>query len=553
MGEIFGRYDLEQRLAAGGMGEVFLARHAGTGERVVIKRVLPHLIDDHELKALFFSEARLAASVHHPNIARILELGEADGRWFMALEYVDGWSLATVLGAARKAKTPLPGWAVARLALDGAAALQAAHSARDAKGKALGIVHGDVSPHNLLLGRDGLVRLIDFGVARASAQAAVDDSQALRGKYPYLAPEQLEDEDSSPRSDQFSLGVVLWEALAGRRLFEGRHDAHTLELVERCQVPALDSPLGPVVARLLARAPAQRFPTCAEVVRAVEDVVEQEAWREGPRHLASLARRLTGEVSAVHAALVREPKDVPEPTSAFVGREAVLARVMDEVGEHSAVTVVGPSGSGTSRLVRRVARQLGADVVDVEGLSPEEAAAAIAAAPGRGLLVVDGAQAAFASVRAVLCAASRPLGLEGEVTVALPPLEPEEAAALFAERAQRAAEGPLPGSPLAVELLAGLTGVAAVEVEGAISVGWPMLAPWEQTALRQLATYPRTFTLEELEATVDLAQFANAPWALDVVQALAERGWVQTWSYPELGGELRFRLPVAVRGYAQHA
>jgi len=274
MDHTFGRYTLLERLAVGGMGEVLLAR-VGNEPPVVVKRVLPHLADDAGFKDLFLGEVRIAAQLHHKNVVRILELGEVNGAWFVAMDYVEGRDLRRALEAAKKT-APLE--VSCRIIADAAAALAYAHSAKDAKGRALGVVHCDVSPHNLLVGFDGVTRLIDFGVARAARQVGVAE-EALRGKFPYLSPEQATEKPLDPRSDQFSLGVVFWELLTGKRLFQAGNDALTLQRVLECEVPPPSSVakvpkrLEALVLRMLRKEADQRFAGCDEVLRELEEAV----------------------------------------------------------------------------------------------------------------------------------------------------------------------------------------------------------------------------------------------------------------------------------------
>jgi serine/threonine-protein kinase len=241
-----GAYELRERIGFGGMGEVFATSKPG----VVVKRLLPHIAKDPELISMFLEEARVAARLHHPNIVEIYELGEADGAWFLAMEHVDGPDLRKLGGVdALKA---------CRIAEQVALGLDHAHKARDAQGRLLRVVHRDVSPHNILVAKDGTAKLIDFGVARAVGG----------GKPAYMAPEQAEGGDGDARSDQFSLGVVLWELLTGKRLFDAGSDAATLARVAACKVepPAV---LQPVVMRALSKDPTQRYRDCRALAEAL--------------------------------------------------------------------------------------------------------------------------------------------------------------------------------------------------------------------------------------------------------------------------------------------
>jgi serine/threonine-protein kinase len=247
----FGSYELKECIGFGGMGEVFLTSKPG----VVVKRLLPHLAADPEFVSLFLEEARVAARLHHPNIVEIHELGEADGAWFLAMEHVDGPDLRR-LGRVGPEQA-------CRIAEQVAAGLDHAHKARDAQGRLLRVVHRDVSPHNILVAKDGTAKLIDFGVARAVGG----------GKPAYLSPEQADGGDGDARSDQFALGVVLWELLMGRRLFDAGDEVATLQRVTKCEVPPPLRLAGPVM-RALSKDPKRRFRDCAAFAEALRSARE---------------------------------------------------------------------------------------------------------------------------------------------------------------------------------------------------------------------------------------------------------------------------------------
>ena len=215
------RYILERMLAEGGMAEVFLARGADgpwAGHRVVIKRVREHLADSDELREMFAREGALAMQLEHPNIVRVIDVGEEDGVPFLAMEWLDGLDLHFVLGAAMARGEQIRVADACVVASAIATGLQYAHTFRDHEGRSLGIVHRDVSPHNVFVTRDGQVKLLDFGIAKTN-RAAATRTGIVRGKAAYMAPEQLAGLEVDPRADLFALGVVLWEMLTGRRLW----------------------------------------------------------------------------------------------------------------------------------------------------------------------------------------------------------------------------------------------------------------------------------------------------------------------------------------------
>jgi hypothetical protein len=215
-GTSIGRYRLDRRLGTGGMAEVYLARQiglAGFERRVAIKRPLPHLIDDPGYVAMLLDEARLVAQLAHPNIVQTYEVDRQGGTYYIAMEYVDGWSLRSLLRAARAAGEA-PSLAVsARIGSSLLSALAYAHEAVDGRGKKLGIVHRDVTPGNVLVGRDGTVKLVDFGVARSTARLSVTQTGIVKGTLAYMAPEQAVGGQVDARSDVFAAGAVIYECL----------------------------------------------------------------------------------------------------------------------------------------------------------------------------------------------------------------------------------------------------------------------------------------------------------------------------------------------------
>jgi serine/threonine-protein kinase len=293
----FGDYTLLRRLGEGGMAEVFLARcdRAGRGPKIVVlKRVLPHVARNRLLVELFLNEARIAARLSSPHIARVFDTGRLRGWDYLTMEFVPGADLARLAErcGGRPADALGPG-AVARLLLDVCAGLSVAHDARGEDGEALGLVHGDVHPHNVVLTYDGVAKLIDFGVAQAT-HAAPD--AAPRGTYAYMAPEQLRGEAFDRRADVFAVGALAWELYAGRPLF--RRDASWLTLravVEDDAPPLGDAALDAALAPALAKQPAARYPTCAALADALAALAAARAWDTAP---ASLAARVAALFAA---------------------------------------------------------------------------------------------------------------------------------------------------------------------------------------------------------------------------------------------------------------
>ncbi|TQF09691.1 protein kinase [Myxococcus llanfairpwllgwyngyllgogerychwyrndrobwllllantysiliogogogochensis] len=297
----FGKYELLRKIASGGMGQVFLAREHGTGfERlVVLKLILPHLAEDDEFLSMFLDEAGLVARLTHPNLITILDLSQIEGRHCLAMEYVQGDDVRRLEKFSRAQNKPMSVGLILRVIADAAAGLHYAHQARDVQGRPMRLVHRDVSPQNILVGFDGGVKVIDFGVAKAATSSANTATGVLKGKYPYMSPEQASGLAIDARSDLFALGVVMWEMLTGKRLFKGDSDLMTLRLVKDCQVPRpsqlnpkLPPGLDEVVLKALAPTPDERYPDCGAFRLALEDYTLNLRLPSSSAHLSAYLREL---------------------------------------------------------------------------------------------------------------------------------------------------------------------------------------------------------------------------------------------------------------------
>jgi serine/threonine-protein kinase len=268
------RYRIIERIGIGGMAEVYLAAHgqlAGFHTPVVIKRVLPHLASEPEFIEMFLDEARIAAALHHPNVVSILEVFRERGEYFLVMELVQGESLVRMLRKLSREHERVPPVLAAHIAAQVAAGLHHAHTYCDAGGQPLNIVHRDVSPQNILVTYEGTVKVIDFGVARAINRLTHTRSGGFKGKLGYSSPEQVRRDAVDARSDQFSLGVVLWEMLSGRRLFRRETELDTVNAILSQPAPPLrafvDVPpnLVEVVDRALQKEPSERFENLQEM------------------------------------------------------------------------------------------------------------------------------------------------------------------------------------------------------------------------------------------------------------------------------------------------
>lgn len=227
-----GRYDVIGRLASGGMAEIFLAREQGphtVGRHLVLKRILPHVANDERMVEMFVHEAKLCMHLRHPNICPIYEFGEEGGSFYLAMEWVRGISLRDLVDRVGGA-LPVP--MVTKIFADIAGALHHAHTCTDQEGRALSIVHRDVNPENIMIGFDGVAKLLDFGVAAAATERKhKTEAGNLKGKFAYISPEQYQGQPLDGRSDVFSLGVSLYEALTGQSLYDRASEYETVAAI----------------------------------------------------------------------------------------------------------------------------------------------------------------------------------------------------------------------------------------------------------------------------------------------------------------------------------
>ena len=275
--EFIGRYELLGRLALGGMAEILLARLRGPSgfERpVVIKRILPHYADVSAFVDMFLDEARLAARIAHPNVVHVHELGRTASDLYIAMEYLEGESVAGLMRRAVARAMGLPPFVAAHIAAQACAGLHAAHELRDGQGNPQNLVHRDVSPQNLVVTYDGTVKILDFGIAKAADRISKTEAGVLKGKFDYMSPEQAEGMPLDRRSDVFSLGIVLYEISTGHRLFKRETTTATIRAVTNAYVrppseivPDYPPVLERICLRALERHPDDRYPTAADMRR----------------------------------------------------------------------------------------------------------------------------------------------------------------------------------------------------------------------------------------------------------------------------------------------
>ncbi|RMH38715.1 MAG: serine/threonine protein kinase, partial [Deltaproteobacteria bacterium] len=300
--ERIGRYEVIRRMAVGGMAEIFLARATGIEgfeKRVVVKRILPHLADSPEFVSMFLDEARLAATLHHANIAQVYDIGIDGDSYFFAMEYIEGKDVRHVRKRLRRRGESLPLPHALHIALGVAAGLHAAHERRGHDGRPLHIVHRDVSPSNVLVTFDGGVKLIDFGIAKAAQRTTHTRTGVLKGKSAYMSPEQWLGEPVDRRSDVFALGILLYELTVGHRLFKKGAEYEVMRAFVKGRSPlahafpdGYPAQLERIVRRALARFPEERYPTAAAMHADLERFAYDERLHVSPFALGEFLQRL---------------------------------------------------------------------------------------------------------------------------------------------------------------------------------------------------------------------------------------------------------------------
>jgi serine/threonine protein kinase/Flp pilus assembly protein TadD len=301
-GERFGEYVLLQKIAQGGMAELFLAKRRGVEgfeKTVAIKRILPELSWNRDFVSMFINEAKIAARLSHPNIVQIFDFGKIDTYYFIAMEYVHGENLRAILQRAEEKKIPLSADIAALIAARACAGLEHAHRKSDESGKPLRIVHRDVNPQNVLVSYDGDVKVVDFGIAKAVAENPEVTRGVLKGKLAYLSPEQVGGRNLDARSDVFAMGLVFYELLVGKKLFDQQDPADVLDSITKIDanevsrsIPGLNRALREVLRRALGMDPEQRFRSAGEMQMALDDYVRSRGDAVGAMQLTNLMRLL---------------------------------------------------------------------------------------------------------------------------------------------------------------------------------------------------------------------------------------------------------------------
>ena len=275
-----GRYEVISHLATGGMAQIYLARQTGLGSferHVVLKTILRERATDHRFVTMFLDEAKLAATLNHQNVAQVYEVDQADGAYFMAMEYVHGENARAILETTLRRGWTVPLELAVMIVSGAAAGLHHAHERRGKNGQPLNIVHRDVSPANIMVGFDGSVKVLDFGIAKAEERATKTVGGTIKGKYGYMSPEQCKGKQIDRRSDIFALGIVLYELTTLRRAFKGKDDFETMKrivsgdvVLPSVAVPGYPRELEAIVLTAMANDPGARFQTAQELIEALD-------------------------------------------------------------------------------------------------------------------------------------------------------------------------------------------------------------------------------------------------------------------------------------------
>src|SRR6516225_1370158 len=269
MSESQQRYRVVEKLESGGMAEVFRAESEGLQgfrKQVAIKRVLPHLSSKKKFISMFLDEARLSAQLSHSNCVQFFDIGVGDNAFFIVMEFVDGANLKAIIDHIKKHGRDFPVEAAVYIALELCKGLAYAHELTDQGGTPLHIVHRDMSPPNVLVTKNGEVKIVDFGLAKANTQLERSEPGIIKGKFSYLSPEAAMGQEVDSRTDIFAVGIILWELLTGQRLFLGETDFQTVKKVQQAVVPSVSQinrkvppELERIVNRTLARDPGARY------------------------------------------------------------------------------------------------------------------------------------------------------------------------------------------------------------------------------------------------------------------------------------------------------
>ncbi len=400
-----GRYEILGSLARGGMAEVFLAKQTGFDgfeKLVAVKTIAGRHADDEYFVAMFLDEARTAADLRHPNVVQTYEVGVDGDTYFIAMEFLQGLSLARIQQSLDESGRSAPLDVAVQIIREAAAGLHHAHKKTDLQGKPLGIVHRDVSPQNVLVTVDGVTKIVDFGIALANQRSIVTSTGGLKGKYPYMSPEQARGENIDARSDLFALGVMLWELTVRRTLFRRDNEIQTLDAVRGCEVPkpsslVADYPrvLEDAVLALLDKDPDARPADGARVVAMLEHVELQLGFTPRTSKLASFLEDASTERSQDPLARMA---NAPTALGSASLRSGPAVAVRPATSPSATLTFGASPKKNRRGLFAAAALGVAALVVGVaiavpEGRAPQPADAGVARAGDAGAIVMAAAPA----------------------------------------------------------------------------------------------------------------------------------------------------------------
>ncbi len=332
---LLGKYELVQKLARGGMAEVFLAKVAGPmgfEKTLVVKRILPHLAEEANFVGMFLAEARLAAQLNHPNVVQVFDFGEADGTYVLVMEFVDGLNLRHLFREAMQRGQPVDVRVAAKIIAMACDGLAYAHDFADPNTQEpMGLVHRDISPDNVLVGKNGAVKVVDFGIAKAAGQTNLTKTGTIKGKIAYMPPEQVANETLDRRTDVYALGIVLYEVLTGRKPFDTTNDAAIVKAILYEQFPPASSfrsdvpeQLQRVLDRALAKSVAERYPDCRAFQADLERFLRSAGEPVSQYDVAQLVGRLMEHGTAITRPIKSTPGHVVPPI-AVVAPSALVA------------------------------------------------------------------------------------------------------------------------------------------------------------------------------------------------------------------------------------
>jgi serine/threonine protein kinase len=368
-----GTYQLIAEIARGGMGRVCLCRRAGEAgfaRLFALKLMHRHLACEEEFVEMLLDEAHLAAQINHPNVVGIVDLGRYEGGYYLVMDYVEGASLHELLS---RETEPRPPSLILKIAVDVLRGLHAAHTQTDESGQPLGIVHRDVSPHNVLVGVDGTARLTDFGIAKAVARISSTKPGIRKGKFEYMSPEQIESGQCDARSDVFSFGVLLWNCFTGKRLFRGDSDAETLHNVLDREIPPpstvglappawLDAP----ILRALDRDPDKRYESAEAMAEHLLALMRDHGALGDRSEVSRWVKARFGDQLTARRAQVAATRTSRRPIAMVLGGELALAEASPlphlspltprPTGLRQSLSAPTVAAPGRARVIQRRAR-----------------------------------------------------------------------------------------------------------------------------------------------------------------------------------------------------